>query len=133
MPRAYQNNIPSNKPNVEKRTRYANDINYFSSRLIKKFGFKIRSPVSVVAEIIRNSQEIDVCCNDIKNLTYDEDITLLFPRICDLEWLNEDLVEKSFDLMIEMMMEIVFSAETYPAIEANNSADVPIDNYDETI
>ena len=73
-------------------------MNDFASSFSKEFGNIIKPPVSVVAEIIKNSQEIDVCRKKIKRLDwYDEEIgfsnKLLCSRIWFLEELNDDLVE----------------------------------------
>ena len=43
-------------------------MNNSASRIFKEFGNKIRPPVSVVAEVVKNSQEIDVCRKDMKQL-----------------------------------------------------------------
>ena len=73
----------------------------------------------MVTEIVGNSQEIDFFLNDI-NISlyslkygdypeeYDEDRTLLDRKVWDLERSNEDLVNKHFDIMCQ----VVFNAET---------------------
>ena len=127
IPRVYQKNTSINKPNLipkikyEKWNRFVNSMNDFAATLSEEFWFKIRPPVSVVVEIVRNSQEIDVCINDINiGVEY-------LGKVYDLDRSNEDLVEESFDLMCKML----FNAKTKDAtIEMKKSADVRIDNYD---
>ena len=80
--RAYQKstNTSSNKPDMEKKKRFSNSMNDFASTLTEEFGHEIRPPDSVVAEIVRNSQEIEC-------LEYDEDIniSLLFKNVMTLK------------------------------------------------
>ena len=56
---------------------------------------------------------------------YNEDITLLCSRFFELERLNEDLVEKSFYLMFDMLPEIEEMDSVIPKFD--NSADVRVD------
>ena len=82
IPRGYQKstNTSSTKPNIEKGNRLIDSMNDFASAITKEFGFKVRSPVSVVVEVVRNSQEIEY-------LKYDEDtnISLLLKSLTTLK------------------------------------------------
>ena len=62
---------------MKKRNRYLDDMDDFSYRIFEEFGFKVRPPASVVAEVVRNSQDIDVFRRDMK-IVYDEDTELSY-------------------------------------------------------
>ena len=61
----------------------------------------------------------------------DEDIRLLYSRMCDLEKLNEDFDEKYFTLMFDMFPEIDDMESVIQKV--GNSADASVDKYNETI
>ena len=87
IPRSYREiaNTSGNKPNVGKPNKYVNHMDDFASRILKEFEIKVRPPLSVVAKVITNSQEIEVCCKEMKQLTACEedfeDINRLISRI----------------------------------------------------
>ena len=80
-------------------------MNDFTAEISEEFRLKTRPTVTVVAEIVRNSQEIDIYVNDI-NISlyslkysddpeeYDADRKMLNRKVWDLERSNEDLVNK---------------------------------------
>ena len=87
-----------NKPNFGKPNQYANLMNCFGSNIFEEFNIKVRPPLSVVLEVITNSQEIEVFCKEMKQLTACEedfeDINHLSSRMFGLRQVNDELFWK---------------------------------------
>ena len=115
-----------NKPNVGKINKYVNLMSDFASDILKEYKINVRPPLSVVAEVIKNSQDIEVCRKEMKQLTvceeYSEYISRVSSMIHDLQQLNDELVSKYYQLMFDMFPNI---DDMDSAIrKADDSADV---------
>ena len=103
-----------------RKNEFIERVHADAARILKHSRLKVMPHLSVVGDILLNSQRID-CFNEILHpLDYDEpeecdrERSILWSRISDLQRANETPVEKSLELMFKemyLMLQEVFNAK----------------------